>query len=131
MPAQTTIWYAVLINHVGCEKAEKNPARTPFSPSRSALLGPGRMVSSTRMLSEYLNAAMAKANYELLEAGEGFYGEIPGFQGVLAQADTLEACRNELASTLEDWLLFRISRQLPIPVVAGLDLTVKESPAFA
>jgi predicted RNase H-like HicB family nuclease len=83
------------------------------------------------MLSQYLNAAMAKAHYELLGGDEGFCGEIPGFQGVLAQADTLEACRNELASTLEDWLLFRISRQLPVPTVEGLDLTVKESPAFA
>lgn len=83
------------------------------------------------MLTEYLQAAMARARYELLEGGEGFYGEIPGFQGVFAQADSLEACRDELASTLEDWLLFRISRQLSIPVVAGLDLTVKESPAFA
>jgi predicted RNase H-like HicB family nuclease len=83
------------------------------------------------MLTEYLNAAMAKAHYELLGGGEGFYGEIPGFQGVLAQADTKEACRAELASTLEDWLLFRISRQLPVPVVEGLDLSVKDSPAFA
>ncbi len=89
------------------------------------------MVLSTYMLSQYLNAAMARAHYELLDGGEGFYGEIPGFQGVLAQADTLEACRGELAGTLEDWLLFRISRQLPIPVVDGLDLKVKESPAFA
>jgi len=89
------------------------------------------MIWSTRMLTEYLNAAMAKAHYELLDGGEGFYGEIPGFQGVLAQADTLEACRDELASTLEDWLLLRISRQLPVPVVDGLDLSVKESPAIA
>jgi predicted RNase H-like HicB family nuclease len=89
------------------------------------------MVLFSRMLSQYLNAAMAKAHYELLGGGEGFCGEIPGFQGVLAQAGTLEACRNELASTLEDWLLFRISRQLPVPTVEGLDLTVKESPAFA
>ena len=83
------------------------------------------------MLTEYLKAAMAKAHYELLDGGEGFYGEIPGLQGVFAQADTLEACRDELASTLEDWLLFRISRHLAIPVLAGLDLTVKESTAFA
>ena len=83
------------------------------------------------MLSEYLKAALAKAHYELLGCGEGFFGEIPGFQGVFAQADTLEACRDELASTLEDWLLFRISRQLPIPVVEGLNLTVKESSSFA
>jgi predicted RNase H-like HicB family nuclease len=89
------------------------------------------MVLFVYMLTEYLKAAMAKAKYELLGGGEGFYGEIPGFQGVLAQANTLEACRDELAGTLEDWLLFRISRQLPIPVLQGLDLTVKESPAFA
>jgi predicted RNase H-like HicB family nuclease len=78
------------------------------------------------MLTEYLRLAMTQAHYELLGDGEGFYGEIPGFQGVLAQADTLEACREELARTLEDWLLFRISRHLPIPVLQGLDLTIKE-----
>ena len=78
------------------------------------------------MLTEYLRAAMGRAHYKLLGDGEGFYGEIPGFQGVYAQADTLEACREELAGTLEDWLLFRLSRQLPIPVLGGIDLTVKE-----
>lgn len=78
------------------------------------------------MLTEYVRAAMAKAHYELLGDGEGFSGEIPGFQGVLAQADTLEACREELVSTLEDWLLFRISRHLPIPVLGGLDLSIRE-----
>jgi predicted RNase H-like HicB family nuclease len=78
------------------------------------------------MLTEYLQSAMRAARYELLDEAEGFYGEIPGFQGVYAQAMTLERCREELASTLEDWLLFRISRQLPIPVVNGLSLEVKE-----
>jgi predicted RNase H-like HicB family nuclease len=83
------------------------------------------------MLTEYLKAAMVRAHYELLGGGEGFYGEIPGFQGVFAQADTLEACRDELAGTLEDWLLFRISRHLPLPALPGLDLVVKESSTFA
>jgi predicted RNase H-like HicB family nuclease len=83
------------------------------------------------MLTDYLRAAMGKAHYELLGGGEGFYGEIPGFDGVLAQADTLEACRDELASTLEDWLLFRISRNLPGPVLEGLSLNVKEVEALA
>ena len=78
------------------------------------------------MLTDYLRAAMAKAHYGLLGGDEGFYGEIPGFDGVLAQADTLEACRDELASTLEDWLLFRISRNLPVPVLEGMNLTIKE-----
>ena len=57
---------------------------------------------------------MSRAHYEPQGGGEGFYGQIPGFQGPLAQAETLEACREELASTLEDWLLFRVSRHLPI-----------------
>jgi predicted RNase H-like HicB family nuclease len=84
------------------------------------------MVTLPGMLTEYLRLAMGRAHYELLGNGEGYCGEIPGFQGVLAQGDTLEACREELASTLEDWLLFRISRHLPIPVLQGLDLAVKE-----
>jgi predicted RNase H-like HicB family nuclease len=83
------------------------------------------------MLIQYLSAVMSKAHYELLGDGEGFYGEIPGFEGVLAQADTLEACRTELASTLEDWLLFRISRHLPIPSVNGMDLAIREVEAAA
>jgi predicted RNase H-like HicB family nuclease len=78
------------------------------------------------MLMEYLRAAMSKAHYELLGGGEGFYGEIPGFEGVLAQANTLEDCREELASTLEDWLLFRIARHLPIPVLGELHLSVRQ-----
>jgi predicted RNase H-like HicB family nuclease len=78
------------------------------------------------MLIQYLRAALARARYEILEGEEGFYGEIPGFQGVYAQAKTLEACRDELGSTLEDWILFRVSRQLPLPKVSGLSLKIKK-----
>ena len=78
------------------------------------------------MLTDYLQAAMRRAHYELLDAQEGFCGEIPGFQGVYATAATLEACREELARTLEDWLFFRVSRNLPTPVLDGLDLQIKE-----
>jgi predicted RNase H-like HicB family nuclease len=41
-----------------------------------------------------------------------FYGEIPGFDGVYANADTLEACREELLEVLEEWILFHVSRNL-------------------
>ena len=74
---------------------------------------------------EYLRLAMGKAHYELLGDGGRFLWRIPGFQRVLDQADTLEACRDEFASTLEDWLFFRISRQLPVPILGGLDLAVR------
>ena len=78
------------------------------------------------MLTKYIAAAMRHAKYELLEDGEGYFGSIPGLEGLWAQGDTLDACRDELKSALEDWLLFSLSRQQPVPVMDGVDLTVRE-----
>ncbi len=78
------------------------------------------------MIVEYLMSAMRLAHYEILEGDEGFYGEIPGFQGVHANDTTLEGCRNELQSVLEDWILFRVSRKLPLPTVEGLTLKIEQ-----
>ena len=78
------------------------------------------------MLTAYIRAAMSKAKYEILPEDRTYYGEIPGFQGVYASAATLEACRDELESTLEDWILFRVSRNLPLPEVGGVRLEVAE-----
>ena len=69
---------------------------------------------------------MERAHYELMEDGEGFFGSIPGLESVWAQAETLEGCRTELKSVVEDWLLLSLSRQLPIPVIDGVDLTARE-----
>jgi predicted RNase H-like HicB family nuclease len=77
------------------------------------------------MLIEYIRVAMKKARYEMLSDGS-FYGEIPGFDGVYANTDTLEGCRNELEEVLEEWILFRISRNLSLPIVEGIELTIKE-----
>ena len=78
------------------------------------------------MINPYISAALALAHYEVLENGEGFYGSIPLLEGLWAQGATLEACREELQSALEDWLLFSLQRQLPIPVLDGIDLAVRE-----
>ncbi|HPA45185.1 MAG TPA: type II toxin-antitoxin system HicB family antitoxin [bacterium] len=67
------------------------------------------------MLTQYLHAAMHRAVYEILSDDGSFYGEIPGFNGVYANASTLEACREELNEVLEEWILFRISRNLLLP----------------
>jgi predicted RNase H-like HicB family nuclease len=79
------------------------------------------------MLTEYLRAAMKKAKYEILSDDNTFYGEIPGFEGVYANADTLEGCRDELEEVLEEWIFFRVSRNLPLPVVEGIELIIKEA----
>lgn len=78
------------------------------------------------MLTQYIDAALRKAKYELLSDDGSYYGSIPGFQGVWANAKTLEDCRDELAEVLEEWMLFRVSRKLSLPVVDGLELAIKE-----
>ena len=67
------------------------------------------------LLTDYIRAAMRQAKYEILEDDKTFYGEIPGGQGLYANAPTLEACRDELESALEDWILICVSSHVPTP----------------
>ncbi len=76
------------------------------------------------MLSQYIQAAMRQAKYEILSDDGSFYGEIPDFQGVYVNAETLENCREELAEVLEEWISFRLSRNLFLPIVNGLQLAL-------
>ncbi len=73
------------------------------------------------MLSKYIQAAMRRAKYEILEDGS-FYGEIEGFQGVFANACLLEECREQLQEVLEGWLILGLRLGHPLPVVANITL---------
>lgn len=77
------------------------------------------------MLTRYLRAALHRATYRVLDDGS-FFGEIPGFDGVWANAGALESCREELEEVLEEWILFRVSRQLPLPTVDNIELKIRE-----
>lgn len=79
------------------------------------------------MLLEYIQEAMKEARYEILKEDDLFYGEIPGFDGVYAENKTLEACRTELQEVLEEWIFFRISRNLKLPIINGIELIIKET----
>ena len=78
------------------------------------------------MLTTYIQAALRKAKYEILKDDESYYGEIPGFKGIYANASTLEKCREELEEVLEEWILFRISKNLPLPAVDRIRLRIKQ-----
>ena len=78
------------------------------------------------MLLEYIQAALRRAKYEILPDDGSYYGEVPGCQGVYAQAPTLEACREELREVLEEWVLFRVHQHLSLPVIDGIELLVKK-----
>lgn len=78
------------------------------------------------MLLDYIRRAMRRAKYELLPEDGVFYGEIPECRGVYATGPTLEGCRDTLAEVLEDWILIRVHRHLPIPAIDGVEIRVTE-----
>jgi predicted RNase H-like HicB family nuclease len=57
----------------------------------------------------------------LLEDGT-FYGEIPEFQGVYANAERLEACRELLQEVLEGWIILGLRLQHSLPAAGSIDL---------
>ena len=81
------------------------------------------------MLTEYIQYALCKAHYQIMENGR-YWGEIPGLQGVWAEAETLEQCRETLREVLEDWLIVGLRHGHTIPILEGIDLN-KQSEASA
>ena len=77
------------------------------------------------MLTAYIIAAMRRARYKILEDNT-YYGEIPGFKGVLANAETLEDCRQLLQEVLEDWLVLGIKLGHELPVIDSIRLAPVE-----
>ena len=78
------------------------------------------------MLTSFINSAMRKAHYEILPNDEGYFGKIEGLQGVWANAETLEACREELREVLEEWIILGLKMGHTIPAIDGIDLNIEE-----
>jgi len=77
------------------------------------------------MIIDYCQKALEKAEYKKLEDGTWF-AEIPGFRGVWANAKSVEECRKELITVLEEWLVLKLRDKDPIPAVDGLKVEIKE-----
>jgi predicted RNase H-like HicB family nuclease len=83
------------------------------------------------MLTEYMERAMRKARYELMENGR-FFATIPKCKGLWAEGKTLEGCREELRSTSENWLLLGLQLGYRLPVIDGINLNgTNRKPAHA
>ena len=78
------------------------------------------------LLAEYIEIAMRDADFMIFVEDGTYYGEIYGFQGVWANADTLEECRKELAEVLEGWIILGIEHGHPIPELPSISLMPKE-----
>jgi predicted RNase H-like HicB family nuclease len=69
------------------------------------------------MITDYIEAAIAEAKYEIIEDEEPFYGEVPSLVGVWATGKTLEECRKNLAEVIDGWIIVRLKKGLPIPPI--------------
>ena len=78
------------------------------------------------MLTEYLQAALDAAHYEIIQDPEPYYGEVPGLEGLWASGNTLEECRHNLSDALEDWLIFSLAKGLPIPPLGNVSIRPPE-----
>ena len=67
------------------------------------------------MLIEYVEEALRRARYELIEDQEPYYGEVPELKGVWATGKTLEECRENLKDVIEGWILVSLKRDMPVP----------------
>ncbi len=72
------------------------------------------------MIHEYIDMALRKAHYEIIDDEAPFYGEVPALQGVWATGKTLEECRKNLTEVIDGWLLIRLARGMPIPEIDGV-----------
>jgi predicted RNase H-like HicB family nuclease len=75
------------------------------------------------MLIEYIQVALEKARYEILEDDEPYYGEVPELEGVWATGSTLEACRRNLEEVIDEWIVFRLRRGLVLPPIGNHVIT--------
>jgi len=76
------------------------------------------------LITTYIEAAMARAQYERLEDGT-CWASVPSLQGVWSNADCQENCQLQLREVLEEWILVRLRHDLPMPDLDGIDLSVK------
>jgi predicted RNase H-like HicB family nuclease len=76
------------------------------------------------MLTEYIQAAMRHAHYELMES-KRFFSSIPECRGAWGEGASLEECREELRGALECWIIVGLRHGDKLPIIDGIDLNPK------
>lgn len=80
---------------------------------------------SIAMITEYVEEALRRARYELIEDRETpYYGEVADLPGVWACGPTLELCRQELKDVIEGWILLSVRQSLDIPPLGDIEFHV-------
>lgn len=74
------------------------------------------------MIIQYIQAALENAKYEIIDDEEPYFGEVPELQGVWASGKTLEECRKNLEEVIDEWLIIRLRKGLPIPSIGNFNI---------
>lgn len=78
------------------------------------------------MITRYVSQALRRARYRQVDGGL-FCATVPGLRGVIATGTNLEACRNQLAEVVEEWVLVRVARGLPVPRLGGVSVEIRQA----
>ncbi|HIE06127.1 MAG TPA: type II toxin-antitoxin system HicB family antitoxin [bacterium (Candidatus Stahlbacteria)] len=78
------------------------------------------------MLLEYIEEALNRARYEIIDDREPYYGEVPELKGVWATGKTLEDCRQKLIEVIEGWIIVRLKKGLKIPSLGSYKIIPAE-----
>jgi predicted RNase H-like HicB family nuclease len=77
------------------------------------------------VISRYVQKALRRAHYQQVD--DTFCATVPGLSGIVATGPTLEDCREQLAEVIEEWVLVRVARGLPVPAVGGEKVMVRKA----
>ena len=80
------------------------------------------------MFAEYIQAALERAQYKVIDDEEPYFATVPELSGVWASGKTIEECRKELMSVIEGWVLLRLRMGRSIPPVGGKNIIVSAEP---
>jgi predicted RNase H-like HicB family nuclease len=81
---------------------------------------------TTTMLVRYIDTALRRARYRHME-DDSFCATVPGLRGVVALGRTVEACRDQLAEVVEEWVLIRVARGLKVPPLGRVRVEIKQA----
>ena len=77
------------------------------------------------MFSEYIQAALNLAVYELIDNDE-YCATVPKLRGVIAIGKTVEECRSDLIEVIEEWIALRLSLGMVIPSIGGQSIQISK-----
>jgi predicted RNase H-like HicB family nuclease len=78
------------------------------------------------VIAQYIRQALRRARYRQVDGGL-FCATVPGLRGVIATGTTREACRDQLAEVVEEWVLVRVARGLPVPRLGGITVEIRQA----